>query len=164
MFCKLPNSSTPSKTPVATLPFLALTDNWKTAPSGTETTSDLDFSPARSPPVPFLSLQEDTELPGCRSTPPRHSLCDSPHLPFLIAGANAMVSGPLTSSPAPSKQSSPELQDAILPENRSLLEGLVLDTMNDSFGKILLDVSFPSLDNDNLGTDLSWSHLIPELK
>lgn len=164
MFCKPPDSSTPSKTPVSTLPFLALTDTWKSASSVKETTSDLDFSPVRTPPVPLLSLQENTELLGFRSTPPRHSLCDSPHLPFLNAGANAMVSGPLTSSPAPSKRSSPELQDLIIPESHSLLEGLVLDTMNDSLSKILLDISFPGLDEDNLATDLSWSHLIPELK
>ncbi|XP_078250240.1 forkhead box protein M1 isoform X2 [Pogona vitticeps] len=163
MLCRLPDSSSPSKTPIPTLPFLALSDTWRSASSVKET-NDLDISPARTPPGPLLSLQENAELLGIRSTPPRHSLCDSPHLPFLNAGGNAMVSGPLTSSPAPSKQSSPKLQDSVLPENHSFLEGLVLDTMNDNLGKILLDVSFPGLDDDNLGTDLSWSYLIPELK
>ncbi|XP_042326828.1 forkhead box protein M1 isoform X2 [Sceloporus undulatus] len=162
MFNKLPASSTPSKTSVAAPPCLALTDTWRLAPFVKET-SDLDFTPVRTLPVPLLSLQEDVDLLGFCSTPPRQSLCDSPHLPLLNAEANAMVSGPLTSSPAPSKQSSPELQVSVLSENHSLMEGLVLDTMNDSLSKILLDVSFPGLD-DNLGTDLSWSHLISELK
>lgn len=44
------------------------------------------------------------------------------------------------------------------------MEGLILDTMNDSLSKILLDISFPGLEDENLGTDISWSQLIPELK
>ena len=49
--------------------------------------------------------------------------------------------------------------------NRSLTEGLVLDTMNDSLSKILVDISFSGLDDDELGVgNISWSQLIPELK
>ncbi|XP_033015679.1 forkhead box protein M1 isoform X3 [Lacerta agilis] len=164
MFCKLPVSSVPSKAPITSpAPFLATTDPWRLAPFVKET-SDLLCSPVRTPPTSLISLQGNLDILGLGSTPLRPSLCDSPQLPLLNAETNDMVSGPLTSSPAPSKQSSPELQASALPENHSFLEGLVLDTMNDSLSKILLDVSFPGLEDDNLGTDLSWSQLIPELK
>ncbi|XP_062990481.1 forkhead box protein M1 [Elgaria multicarinata webbii] len=164
MFCKLPISSTPSsKASVATPTFLGCTDPWRLAPFVKET-SNPDFSPVRTPPLPLLSLQENLDLLGFSSTPlSAIPLCDSPQLPLLNAEANDMVSGPLTSSPAPSKQSSPELWASVLPEKHSLLEGLVLDTMNDSLSKILLDISF-SGPEDDVGTDFSWSQLIPELK
>uniref|UniRef100_A0A3Q4H0V1 Forkhead box protein M1 n=1 Tax=Neolamprologus brichardi TaxID=32507 RepID=A0A3Q4H0V1_NEOBR len=46
-----------------------------------------------------------------------------------------------------------------------LKKGLVLDTMNDSLSKILLDVSFSGLDDDDFGmANISWSDLIPQLK
>nr|XP_034970054.1 forkhead box protein M1 [Zootoca vivipara] len=164
MFCKMPISSVPSKAPITTpAPFLATADPWRLAPFVKET-SDLLCSPVRTPPTSLISLQGNLDILGLGSTPLRPSLCDSPQLPLLNAETNDMVSGPLTSSPASSKQSSPELQSSALPENHSFLEGLVLDTMNDSLSKILLDVSFPGLEDDNLGTDLSWSQLIPELK
>ncbi|XP_028599945.2 forkhead box protein M1 isoform X1 [Podarcis muralis] len=164
MFCKLPISSIPSKAPITTpAPFLATTDPWRLAPLVKEP-SDLLCSPVRTPPTSLISLQGNLDILGLGSTPLRPSLCDSPQLPLLNAETNDMVSGPLTSSPATSKQSSPELQASALPENHSFLEGLILDTMNDSLSKILLDVSFPGLEDDNLGTDLSWSQLIPELK
>uniref|UniRef100_A0A670JUZ2 Forkhead box protein M1 n=1 Tax=Podarcis muralis TaxID=64176 RepID=A0A670JUZ2_PODMU len=164
MFCKLPISSIPSKAPITTpAPFLATTDPWRLAPFVKEP-SDVLCSPVRTPPTSLISLQGNLDILGLGSTPLRPSLCDSPQLPLLNAETNDMVSGPLTSSPATSKQSSPELQASALPENHSFLEGLVLDTMNDSLSKILLDVSFPGLEDDNLGTDLSWSQLIPELK
>ncbi|XP_034970054.2 forkhead box protein M1 [Zootoca vivipara] len=164
MFCKMPISSVPSKAPITTpAPFLTTADPWRLAPFVKET-SDLLCSPVRTPPTSLISLQGNVDILGLGSTPLRPSLCDSPQLPLLNAETNDMVSGPLTSSPASSKQSSPELQSSALPENHSFLEGLVLDTMNDSLSKILLDVSFPGLEDDNLGTDLSWSQLIPELK
>nr|XP_003221447.1 PREDICTED: forkhead box protein M1 isoform X1 [Anolis carolinensis]XP_008109536.1 PREDICTED: forkhead box protein M1 isoform X1 [Anolis carolinensis]XP_008109537.1 PREDICTED: forkhead box protein M1 isoform X1 [Anolis carolinensis] len=163
MFNKQPASSTPSKTPVATSPFLALTDPWRPGPFVKES-GDLDLCPVRTLPAPLLSLQENADLLGLSSTPSRQFLCDSPQLPLLNAESSAMVSGPLTSSPALSKTSSPELQTSVVSENHSLLEGLVLDTMNDSLSKILLDVSFPGLEDDSLGTELNWSHLISELK
>uniref|UniRef100_A0A3B3ZCT5 Forkhead box protein M1 n=1 Tax=Periophthalmus magnuspinnatus TaxID=409849 RepID=A0A3B3ZCT5_9GOBI len=44
-------------------------------------------------------------------------------------------------------------------------EGLVLDTMNDSLSKILVDISFPGLDDEDLGmANISWSEFIPHLK
>uniref|UniRef100_A0A4W4HRG4 Forkhead box protein M1 n=1 Tax=Electrophorus electricus TaxID=8005 RepID=A0A4W4HRG4_ELEEL len=51
------------------------------------------------------------------------------------------------------------------PRELSLTEGLVLDTMNDSLSKILVDISFSCLEEEDLGmTNISWSQLIPELK
>uniref|UniRef100_A0A8D2JG84 Forkhead box protein M1 n=1 Tax=Varanus komodoensis TaxID=61221 RepID=A0A8D2JG84_VARKO len=161
MFCKLPVSSIPSiKAPVTSL---SATEPWRLAPCVKET-SNLDFSPVRTPPLPLLSLQGNLDFLEFSSTPVSMiPFCDSPQLQLLNAEGNEMVTGPLTSSPEPSKQASLEFQTSVHTENHSLLEGLVLDTMNDSLSKILLDASFPGLE-DNLGTDFSWSQLIPELK
>ncbi|EHA99615.1 Forkhead box protein M1 [Heterocephalus glaber] len=63
------------------------------------------------------------------------------------------------------KLGSPEPQVLSLSANRSLTEGLVLDTMNDSLSKILLGISFPGLEEDPLGPDnIKWSQFIPELQ
>ncbi|XP_040201168.1 forkhead box protein M1 isoform X1 [Rana temporaria] len=50
--------------------------------------------------------------------------------------------------------------------NRSLLEGLVLDTKDESLSKILLDISFSGLDDDNgIGGDSSYlGQLLSELR
>uniref|UniRef100_A0A8C4XX04 Forkhead box protein M1 n=1 Tax=Gopherus evgoodei TaxID=1825980 RepID=A0A8C4XX04_9SAUR len=165
MFCKLPVSSTPSKVPTAT-PSMGSPDSWRLAPIAKES-SELDFSPVRTPQVPFTSLQENLDLLGFNSTPLKNSLFDSPRQ-LLQTESNDMVSGPLTSSPASNpestKQSSPELPASGLPENQSLMEGLVLDTMNNSLSKILLDISFSGLEDDILGPEMSWSQFIPELR
>ncbi|XP_059582700.1 forkhead box protein M1 isoform X4 [Alligator mississippiensis] len=166
MFCKLPISSTPSKVPVATPPMGGL-NPWRSVPLAKEN-STLDFSPVRTLTAPFTSLQENLDLLGFNSTPLKNPLFESPR-ELLNTESNDMVSGPLTSSPASNPEStkqlsSPELPASGLPENRSLMEGLVLDTMNDSLSKILLDISFPGLEDDNLATDISWSQLIPELR
>nr|XP_056711876.1 forkhead box protein M1 [Euleptes europaea] len=154
LFCKLPTSSTPCKMPMTT-PSLTVTDPWKLVPLVKETSAQ-DVSPRRSPPGALLSLQQNLDL--------RPSMFDSPQPLLLNTEANEMVSGPLISSPASSNQSPPEFQASVLSENCSLQEGLFLDTMNESLSKILLDVSFPGFDEDNLGTDLSWSQFITDLK
>ncbi|CAM4477847.1 unnamed protein product [Lepidochelys kempii] len=165
MFCKLPVSSTPSKVLTATPP-TGGPDSWRLAPIAKES-SELDFSPVRTLQVPFTSLQENLDLLGFNSTPLKNSLFDSPQQ-LLQTESNDMVSGPLTSSPASNpestKQSSPELPASGLPENQSLMEGLVLDTMNNSLSKILLDISFSGLEDDILGQEMSWSQFIPELR
>uniref|UniRef100_A0AAY4B7G5 Forkhead box protein M1 n=1 Tax=Denticeps clupeoides TaxID=299321 RepID=A0AAY4B7G5_9TELE len=48
------------------------------------------------------------------------------------------------------------------PARRSLTEGLVLDTTNDSLSKILVDVSFSGMDYEDLGTG-NLSQFIPDL-
>uniref|UniRef100_A0A8B9C7I3 Forkhead box protein M1 n=1 Tax=Anser brachyrhynchus TaxID=132585 RepID=A0A8B9C7I3_9AVES len=166
MFSKLPVSSTPSKVPANTTPPLGGLDPWKSA-SLAKGSNELDFSPVRTLQLPFTPLQENQDLLGFNSTPLKNPLFESPR-ELLNTESSDMVHGPLTSSPAftheSTKQLPVELPTSGFAENRSLMEGLILDTMNDSLSKILLDISFPGLEDENLGTDISWSQLIPELK
>ncbi|NWW17438.1 FOXM1 protein, partial [Falcunculus frontatus] len=166
MFSKLPVSSTPSKVSATTTPSLEGLDPWKSASLG-KGSNELDFSPVKTLQLPFTPLQDNQDLLGFNSTPLKNPLFDSPR-ELLNTESSDMVHVPLTSSPAfirdTSKQSSVELTASGFTENRSLMEGLILDTMNDSLSKILLDISFPGLEDENLGTDISWSQLIPELK
>ncbi|KAM9205219.1 forkhead box protein M1 [Mergus octosetaceus] len=166
MFNKLPVSSTPSKVSANAIPPLGGLDPWKSASLAKES-NELDFSPVRTLQLPFTPLQENQDFLGFNSTPLKNPLFESPR-ELLNADSSDMVHGPLTSSPAftneSTKQLSVELPASGFTENRSLMEGLILDTMNDSLSKILLDISFPGLEDENLGTDISWSQLIPELK
>ncbi|NXK74457.1 FOXM1 protein, partial [Amazona guildingii] len=166
MLSKLPISSTPSKVSAATTPPLGGLDPWKPA-SLTKESHELDFSPVRTLQLPFTPLRENQDLLGFNTTPLKNPLFESPR-ELLNTESSDMVHIPLTSSPAftheCTKQLSVELPASGFTENRSLMEGLILDTMNDSLSKILLDISFPGLEDENLGTDISWSHLIPELK
>ncbi|NXY77623.1 FOXM1 protein, partial [Glareola pratincola] len=166
MFSKLPVSSTPSKDSATTTPLLGGLDQWKSA-SLAKGSNELDFSPVRTLQLPFTSVQENQDLLGFNSTPLKNPIFESPQ-ELLNTEYSDVVRSPLTSSPAfiseSTKQSSVELPTSGFTENRSLMEGLILDTMNDSLSKILLDISFPGLDDENLGTDISWSQLIPELK
>ncbi|NXH81529.1 FOXM1 protein, partial [Edolisoma coerulescens] len=166
MFSTLPVSSTPSKVSATITPSLEGLDPWKSA-SLAKGSHELDFSPVKTLQLPFTPLQDNQDLLGFNSTPLKNPLFDSPR-ELLNTESSDMVHVPLTSSPAfirdTSKQSSVELTASGFTENRSLMEGLILDTMNDSLSKILLDISFPGLEDENLGTDISWSQLIPELK
>ncbi|NWR92617.1 FOXM1 protein, partial [Furnarius figulus] len=166
LFSKLPVSSTPSKVSATTTPSLEGLDTWKSA-SLAKGSHELDFSPVKTLHLPFTPLQDNQDLLAFNSTPLKNPLFDSPQ-ELLNTESSDMVHAPLTSSPAfvreSAKQSSVELAASGFTENRSLMEGLILDTMNDSLSKILLDISFPGLEDENLGTDISWSQLIPELK
>ncbi|KAM6384858.1 forkhead box protein M1 isoform 3-T4 [Alca torda] len=166
MFSKLPVSSTPSKASATATPPLGGLDQWKSA-SLAKGGHELDFSPVRTLQLPFTPVQENQDLLGFNSTPLKNPIFESPR-ELLNTESSDMVHAPLTSSPAfiseSTKQSSVELPTSGFTENRSLMEGLILDTMNDSLSKILLDISFPGLEDENLGTDISWSQLIPELK
>ncbi|XP_005061544.1 PREDICTED: forkhead box protein M1 isoform X2 [Ficedula albicollis] len=166
IFSKLPISSTPSKVSATTTPSLEVLDPWKSA-SLAKGNHELDFSPVKTLQLPFTPLQDNQDLLGFNSTPLKNPLFDSPR-ELLNTESSDMVPVPLTSSPAfirdTSRQSSIELTASGFTENRSFMEGLILDTMNDSLSKILLDISFPGLEDENLGTDISWSQLIPELK
>uniref|UniRef100_A0A8D2NZC8 Forkhead box protein M1 n=1 Tax=Zosterops lateralis melanops TaxID=1220523 RepID=A0A8D2NZC8_ZOSLA len=163
IFSKLPISSTPSKVSTTTTPSLEVLDPLAKG------SHELDFSPVKTLQLPFTPLRDNQDLLGFNSTPLKNPLFDSPR-ELLNTESSDMVHVPLTSSPAflrdASKQSSVELTASGFTENRSLMEGLILDTANDcmSLSKILLDISFPGLEDENLGTDISWSQLIPELK
>ncbi|KAJ8391026.1 hypothetical protein AAFF_G00096470 [Aldrovandia affinis] len=146
-----PASSTPSKPP-ATQP-----EPWRLTPLGKEGRSVLDFSPIRT--------TRDT----LTLTPQHHS-----HTPFSF-NCTPFKELPLFNSPRelltsarsspPARSCSRELQvEGAAMANRSLTECLILDTMNDSLSKILVDISFSGLDDEELAMgNISWSQLIPEL-
>ncbi|XP_062860652.1 forkhead box protein M1 isoform X2 [Trichomycterus rosablanca] len=111
---------------------------WKITPLGKGGRSVLDFSPIR--------------------TPQRHEQVS------LSFSSTPFKDLPLFSSPRELLTScSREGQSG--GANRSFTEGLVLDTMNDSLSKILVDISFSGLEDDDLGmANISWSQFIPDLK
>ncbi|KAG7320173.1 hypothetical protein KOW79_016026 [Hemibagrus wyckioides] len=122
--------------PASSTPSKAL-EPWKITPLGKGSRSVLDFSPIRTPP----QRHEHSGL-SFSSTPFKE-------LPLFNSPRELLTS------------CSRDPQTA----NRSLTEGLVLDTMNDSLSKILVDISFSGLEDDDLGmANLSWSQFIPELK
>lgn len=157
----LPVSSTPSKSVLSRDP-----ESWRLTPPAK--VGGLDFSPVRTPQGAFGPLPDSLGLMELNTTPLKSvPLFDSPR-ELLNSEAFDLASDPFSSSPPPhleAKPGSPELQVPSLSANRSLTEGLVLDTMNDSLSKILLDISFPGLEEDPLGPDnINWSQFIPELR
>ncbi|XP_041935190.1 forkhead box protein M1 isoform X1 [Alosa sapidissima] len=150
-----PASSTPSKPPATVLP-----EPWRVTPLGKGGRSVLDFSPIRTPTGPLLTPQRyDNTTFSFSSTPFKElPLFNSPRELLTSARSSTSASTPTCSR---------ELLQMGLPalSNRSLTEGLVLDTMNDSLSKILVDISFSCLDDDELGVgNISWSQFIPDLK
>ncbi|KAK6487874.1 forkhead box protein M1-like [Huso huso] len=167
------SSSTPSK-PVPDeppiLPALLLQELWRTTPLKKGGANVLDFSPIRTPRgVPLTPLREDPAPFNFSSTPFKEMpLFDSPR-ELLNSRSPTRLTLPHSSSPISvsdrPKRCSRELQVATPVANRSVTEGLVLDTMNDSLSKILVDISFTGLEDEELGMgNISWSQLIPELK
>ncbi|XP_004412007.1 PREDICTED: forkhead box protein M1 isoform X1 [Odobenus rosmarus divergens] len=157
----LPISSTPSKSVLPVTP-----ESWRLTPPAK--VGGLDFSPVQPPQAAFGPLP-DSLGPTDFSTTPLKSipLFDSPR-ELLNSEPFDLTSDPFsTSSPSDMevpKPHSPGPEVASLSANRSLTEGLVLDTMNDSLSKILLDISFPGLEEDPLGPDsINWAQFIPEL-
>ncbi|KAM9335101.1 forkhead box protein M1 [Symphorus nematophorus] len=139
-------SSTPSKPPSNALP-----EPWKVTPVGKGSRNILDFSPIRTPGGPAVTPRHDYTTFSFNSTPFKDwPLFNSPR--ELLTSAPSRATGP-TESPVSTLA------------NRSITEGLVLDTMNDSLSKILVDISFSALDDDDLGTaNISWSEFIPQFK
>lgn len=135
-------SSTPSKPPSHVLPEL-----WKVTPVGKGSQNALDFSPIRTPGGPALTPRHDYTTFSFNSTPFKD-------LPLFSSPRELLTSAP-----------SGGTGGAATPTNRSITEGLVLDTMNDSLSKILVDVSFSCLEEEDLGmTNISWSEFIPQFK
>lgn len=158
----LPISSTPSKSVLSRDP-----ESWRLTPPAK--VGGLDFSPVRTPQGAFGPLPDSLGLMELNTTPLKSvPLFDSPR-ELLNSEPFDLTSDPFSSSPPPHlevpKPGSPEPQVPSLSANRSLTEGLVLDTMNDSLSKILLDISFPGLEDDPLGSEnINWSQFIPELR
>ncbi|XP_043417924.1 forkhead box protein M1 isoform X4 [Prionailurus bengalensis] len=157
-----PISSTPSKSALPVTP-----ESWRLTPPAK--VGGLDFSPVQAPQAAFGPLPDSLGLTDFSTTPLKSiPLFDSPR-ELLNSEPFDLTSDPF-SSPSPSdmevpKPGSPGSQVASLSANRSLTEGLVLDTMNDSLSKVLLDISFPGLEEDPLGPDsINWAQFIPELR
>nr|XP_040030239.1 forkhead box protein M1 isoform X2 [Gasterosteus aculeatus aculeatus] len=154
-------SSTPSKPPSQALP-----EPWKVTPVGKGSQSVLDFSPIRTPGGPAITPLHDYTTFSFNSTPFKDwQLFSSPR--ELLTSAPARATGPPDSPVGgPRGGCSRELlQAAATPANRSITEGLILDTMNDSLSKILVDISFTGLDDEDLGmANISWSEFIPQFK
>lgn len=155
-------SSTPSKPPSNILPEL-----WKVTPVGKGSQSVLDFSPIRTPNGPTVTPLRDYTTLSFNSTPFKDlPIFNSPR--ELLTPAPSTVAGP-AHSPMECTHGGCPIQlpyaGGATSVNRSLTEGLVLDTMNDSLSKILLDISFSGLDDEDFGmTNISWSEFIPQLK
>ncbi|XP_045727136.1 forkhead box protein M1 isoform X2 [Mirounga angustirostris] len=158
----LPISSTPSKSVLPVTP-----ESWRLTPPAK--VGGLDFSPVQPPQAAFGPLPDSLGLTDFSTTPLKSiPLFDSPR-ELLNSEPFDLTSDPFsTSSPSDMevpKPQSPGPEVASLSANRSLTEGLVLDTMNDSLSKILLDISFPGLEEDPLGPDsINWAQFIPELR
>ncbi|XP_047660207.1 forkhead box protein M1-like isoform X2 [Tachysurus fulvidraco] len=124
--------------PASSTPSKSL-EPWEITPLDKRNRGVLDFSPIRTPP----QRHEHSGLSFC-STPFRD-------LPLFGSPRELLAS----CSHEQQKESS----------SHSLTEGFVLDTMNDSLSKILVDISFSGLEDDDLGmANLSWSQFIPEMK
>ncbi|XP_069020972.1 forkhead box protein M1 isoform X2 [Embiotoca jacksoni] len=156
-------SSTPSKPPSN-----VVLEPWKVTPVGKGSQNVLDFSPIRTPGGPAVTPRHDYTTFSFSSTPFKDwQLFSSPR--ELLASAPSRAPGP-TESPIECLRRSScsrELLQAggATPPNRSITEGLVLDTMNDSLSKILVDISFSGLDDEDLGmANISWSEFIPLFK
>ncbi|XP_023120372.2 forkhead box protein M1 isoform X1 [Amphiprion ocellaris] len=155
------SSSTPSKPPSNVL------EPWKVTPVGKGSQSVLDFSPIRTPGGPAVTPRHDYTTFSFNSTPFKDwPLFSSPR--ELLTSAPSRATGP-TESPIGGRPSScsGELLQAggSTAANHSLTEGLVLDTMNDSLSKILVDISFSALDDEDFGmANISWSEFIPQFK
>ncbi|KAJ8007132.1 hypothetical protein DPEC_G00114380 [Dallia pectoralis] len=156
-----PASSTPSKQPSMQL--------CRVTPLGKERDSVLDFSPIRTPD-PSVTPQRQDHTPFSFSCTPFKDLplFNSPRELLTLARSISTPGPSGTYSPGPERLlgCSRELQiGGCSAANRSITEGLVLDTMNDSLSKILVDISFSGLEDDDLGIgNISWSQLIPDLK
>ncbi|XP_039891476.1 forkhead box protein M1-like isoform X3 [Simochromis diagramma] len=153
-------SSTPSKPP-------SYVASFKVTPVDKGSRNILHLSPIRATGGPTDTLQHDYTTFSFSSTPFKDlPLFNSPR--ELLTSAPSRVTGPaeLPTECLKSSCSRELLQGGgSTAANRSITEGLVSDTMNDSLSDLLLDVSFSGLDDDDLGmANISWSEFIPQLK
>ncbi|XP_074553796.1 forkhead box protein M1 isoform X2 [Halichoeres trimaculatus] len=155
-------SSTPSKPLCAAAP-----EPWKVTPVGKRSQSVLDFSPIRTPEGPAVTPLHDYTTFSFSSTPFKDwPLFSSPR---ELLGPASSRAPDMTGSPIVSLRSScsRELLQAggSTPTNRSITEGLVLDTMNDSLSKILVDVSFSCMEEEDQDMcNISLSEFLPVFK
>nr|XP_015816434.2 forkhead box protein M1 isoform X2 [Nothobranchius furzeri] len=152
-------SSTPSKRSSVGL------EPWLVTPVGKGSQNILDFSPIRTPSGPVATPRHEYTTFSLNSTPFKDlALFSSPRELLTTAPCRVTRS---TESPIghPQSSCSRELLQAgsATPTNRSLTEGLVLDLMNDSLSKILVDISFTGLDEELGIANISWSEFIGQV-
>lgn len=136
-------SSTPSRPP-SNDP----AEPWKVTPVGKGSHDILDFSPIRTPGGPAVTPQHDYTTFSFSSTPFKE-------LPLFSSPRELLTLAPAKASGAAGTP----------PPNQSLTEGLMLDLLNDSLSKILVDISFSCLEDEDMGmANISWSELIPQFK
>lgn len=142
-------SSTPSRPPTKDS-----AEAWKATPVGKGSRDILDFSPIRTPGGPAVTPQHEYATFSFNSTPFKE-------LPLFSSPREL-----LTTAPAKAAEWKEPLQaGGTPPPSHSLTEGLMLDLMNDSLSKILVDISFPGLEDEDMGmANISWSELIPQFK
>lgn len=141
-------SSTPSRPPPSDS-----AEPWKVTPLGKGSHNILDFSPIRTPGGPVVTPQRDYATFSFNSTPFKE-------LPLFNSPRELLSLAPTKAAGADCKEGggSPTL-------NQSLTEGLMLDLLNDSLSKILVDISFSGLEDEDMGmANISWSELIPQFK
>lgn len=145
-------SSTPSRPPSNDS-----AEPWKVTPVGKGSQHILDFSPIRTPGGPAVTPQHDYTTFSFNSTPFKElPLFNSPR--ELLSLAPTKANGTLD-------YKEPLQTGMTPPPNQSLTEGLMLDLMNDSLSKILVDISFSGLEDEDMGmANISWSELIPQFK
>ncbi|XP_069759757.1 forkhead box protein M1 isoform X2 [Narcine bancroftii] len=166
--CDIPASSTPSRSTSGSSP-VTVTNSWKIALTPLKKDDSLiEFSPVRTPHGSFLTpLQNNTGYQSLSSTPFKEfALFESPR-ELLNSPVKDLVHDS-SFSPLLEDKCSRNLQlnaNCNTTVNRSLTEGLILDTLNESLSKVLLDISLTGLEDENydLG-NMSWSTLIPELR
>ncbi|XP_077355915.1 forkhead box protein M1 isoform X4 [Festucalex cinctus] len=141
------------KTPIKAGRRLASSTPSKPAAAESGSQSVLDFSPIRTPSGPARTPLHDYTTFSMGGTPFKDwalfsdATSTSPGWPSACSGEMPLAGGGGTP-----------------PTNRSLTEGLVLDTMNDSLSKILVDLSFGLDDVHDLDlADISLSEIIPQL-
>ncbi|XP_020569643.1 forkhead box protein M1 isoform X2 [Oryzias latipes] len=159
-------SSTPSKpSPTVVL------EPWKVTPVGKGNL--LDVSPIRTPGGPALTPVQDYTTYSFSSTPFKDVPLFSSPRELLHCGASRAEAAESPIGRLRSSCSRELLQGGgggggggtATPANRSLTEGLMLDLLNDSLSKILVDINFSGLEDEELGTaNISLSDFINQLK
>lgn len=142
-------SSTPSRPPSN-----PSAEPWKVTPVGKGSQNILDFSPIRTPGGPAVTPQHDYTTFSFNSTPFKE-------LPLFNSPRELLTSPPTKATGAVDCKET----GGMPPPNQSLTEGLMLDLLNDSLSKILVDISFSGLEDEDMGmANISWSELIPQFK
>jgi len=151
--------STPSKPPGA--------EPWRVTPLGKGTASPalLDFSPIRTPGGPLHTPKQQQQQHHNHHHHQDYSgfsFCGTPFRELSLNSGSPFWDLPMFSSPRGAGDSA--TAGTLATTANCSMEGLVLDTANDSLSKVLVDISFSCLEDDDLGmANISWSEFIPQM-